>query len=291
MSQQRTSGSLVVANCAIRYLCWGDPQHPPLLLLHGRMSHARCWAFIAPLLASKYYCVAIDSSGMGDSGHRDHYTRATRAEEVRAVALNLQLLGSSQRPILVSHSFGAVVGLDAFNNYPDAFGGLVACDPSFEHPNDWASLQPRQDGAALTRPHRTYADLASAVSRFRFAPAQVSRHLVLEEYIARHSLKPTTGGWCWKFDPLVYSSSEEAHDNWWVHHTQDFVESDAPRAIIYGDRSELITENTVDSVRERCADRVQTYKISEAAHHLMVDQPFKLAEAIDQAVAGLAISH
>lgn len=287
MVQPRTGGDLLVEDCPIHYLSWGNPANRALVFLHGRMSHSRCWAFIAPFLATEYHCVAIDSSGMGDSGHRDQYSRATRATEVKAIADHLELFDRSENPLLVSHSYGAVIGVDVLNKYPSTFGGIIACDPSLHHPKEWASLLPRQDGAGLTRPHRTHADLTSAISRFKFAPTQVSKHPVLEEYIARHSLKETEGGWCWKFDPLVYSASEEGHDNWWLQHTQDLVNLQIPRAIIYGDRSELVSKDTVDAVQERSSDAIQKYEISDAAHHLMVDQPFALVETIRKAILAL----
>lgn len=287
MAYPRTSGFVEVEDCPIHYLCWGDSHKRPLLFLHGRMSHSRCWAFVAPQLAENYYCIAIDSSGMGDSGHRDQYARSTRATEIKAVAKELQLLDKPEQPILVSHSFGAVTAIDALKSYPTAFYGLIACDPSFEHPDGWSSLEPRKDGIGLTRPHRSYSDLSTAMSRFRFAPAQISKQPVLEEYIARHSLKKVDNDWCWKFDPLVYSTSEEGHNDWWIHHTQDFVKLQTPKAIIYAEHSELINQQTVEAVRELCSDYVPIYAIADAAHHLMADQPVPLAQAIQQAVLEL----
>ena len=283
MAHPRTSGSVLVEGCPIHYLSWGSSRRRALIFLHGRMSHSRCWAFIAPQLDDSYYCIAIDSSGMGDSGHRDQYARTTRAAEVKAVAEQLRVLDDSEKPLLVSHSFGAVTGLDVLKQYPTDFGGLIACDPSFEHPDDWSSLQPRQDGTGLTRPHRNHPDLQTAVRRFRFAPPQISNHPVLEEYIARHSVNRVGDGWCWKFDPLVYSESEEGHNDWWVHHTQDFINTQVPKAIIYGERSDLINKRTVDAVRSLCSSSVPTYAIPDAAHHLMVDQPLSLTRAIRQA--------
>ena len=76
----RGNGFVEVEGCPIHYLSWGSPSSPPLLFVHGRMSHARCWAFVAPLLARRFHCVAFDLSGMGDSGHRDTYTYDVRGE-------------------------------------------------------------------------------------------------------------------------------------------------------------------------------------------------------------------
>jgi pimeloyl-ACP methyl ester carboxylesterase len=48
-------------------LSWGDPSKLGVLLLHGFLAHARCFAFITPFLAKEYYVVAYDFFGMGDS--------------------------------------------------------------------------------------------------------------------------------------------------------------------------------------------------------------------------------
>ena len=46
----------------------------------------RCFAFIAPFLAEHYHVVAMDMSGMGDSGWREDYDEETRVRELISVA-------------------------------------------------------------------------------------------------------------------------------------------------------------------------------------------------------------
>ncbi|MEQ8689675.1 MAG: hypothetical protein RIC89_02410, partial [Pseudomonadales bacterium] len=50
----RESGYVTVAGTDIHYLRWGNPALPGVLMTHGFMAHARCWAFIAPLLAERF---------------------------------------------------------------------------------------------------------------------------------------------------------------------------------------------------------------------------------------------
>jgi len=106
-----------VAGTQIHYFVWGDTSRPGVVLTHGFMAHARCWAFIAPLLAgelSDNFCVvAFDLSGMGDSGWRDSYSTEIRAEECAAVAIDAGLTTAGRRPALVCHSYGGGVGLAA----------------------------------------------------------------------------------------------------------------------------------------------------------------------------------
>ena len=284
----RSSNWVSVQGCNIHYFTWGNPKHPGLLFIHGRMSHARCWAFITPYLAQNYYCVAMDFSGMGDSAYRDEYLYAHRIAEVIAVAQESGLHDHTTQPMIVSHSYGAVVGCKAIAAHPRLFGGLIACDPSLSHPDEWPTLAPRTDGPNLTRPHRVFTDLATALSKFRFAPAQVSLHPVLEQYIALHSLKQCSDGWCWKFDPLVYSPMEQGHNNWWVTHTEEFVQLQAPKAIVFGAKSDFVDRISVTAITRHCQTHVPVQEIPWAAHHIMVDQPIALVVAIEQMAQRLA---
>lgn len=59
--------------CPINYLCWGPSGAPGLVFIHGGAAHAHWWSFLVPHLADHYRVVALDLSGHGDSGRRDHY--------------------------------------------------------------------------------------------------------------------------------------------------------------------------------------------------------------------------
>lgn len=284
MHVPRSEGHASVDDCAIHYFTWGDPRYPALVFVHGRMSHARCWAFIAPLLAHRFYCVALDLSGMGDSGHRESYSYATRASEVSEV---LKASGADGPAMMVTHSYGAVVGLNAIREYAPQFRGLIACDPNLAHPDEWSSERPRTDGPELARPGRVYPDLETALSRFRLAPPQDSVEPVLEHYIARHSLEQVAEGWRWKFDPHVYSSHEEGHNDWWVSHSRDFTELEFPKAIIYGRNSAFASDATVRAICDRSPTPIPSTGIPQAHHHIMVDQPIALATSIEAMVDAL----
>ena len=86
MDVPREEGWVTSGGCDIHYFRWGNPANPPLLLMHGFLAHARCFAFIAPFLAEHYHVVAYDLSGMGDSQARESYPDTVRAQEVVDVA-------------------------------------------------------------------------------------------------------------------------------------------------------------------------------------------------------------
>jgi len=100
-----------VQGARIEALSWGERGAPGLLLLHGKMAHARWWSFIAPFFAATHRVVALSFSGMGGSGWRAAYSTQTWADEAIAVAEACGLFASAQKPFVVGHSFGGFVSL------------------------------------------------------------------------------------------------------------------------------------------------------------------------------------
>ena len=276
-----TARQVQVEECAINYLVWNEDETtlPPLVLLHGRMSHAFCWAPVVPLL-NRHPCVAIDFSGMGDSGWREAYSYQDRMSEVCAVVEECGF----EKPILVSHSFGAVIACRLVEQDALRWAGLVACDPSIEHPDLWPQQVPRAEPVALERPHKIRQGPRELVDRFRFAPPQVSCEPAIEEYIAWQGVRQVEGGFSWKFDPRVYSQYEEGHDDWWVGHSQMFCNLWSPKVLIYGGVSEFLNRETVKGIESQAIHLLKSIEIPHAAHHIMADQPVALAVAIGQAV-------
>ena len=51
----------------LHYVAWGDPDAPPVLLIHGGRDHARNWDAVAERLCDRYRLYAVDLRGHGDS--------------------------------------------------------------------------------------------------------------------------------------------------------------------------------------------------------------------------------
>ncbi|WP_084957066.1 alpha/beta fold hydrolase [Thermoactinospora rubra] len=79
---------------------------PPAVLIHGLATPQRSWDRLAPLLASGYRVVTFDLRGHGRSSAAES---CAFADDVRAVMDALHV----ERPLLVGHSLGALLALQA----------------------------------------------------------------------------------------------------------------------------------------------------------------------------------
>src|SRR6478735_469820 len=62
-----TSHSYFSQRLRLHYLDWGNPDAPPLLLVHGNRDHAHNWDWAAARLQDRYHIIAPDLRGHGDS--------------------------------------------------------------------------------------------------------------------------------------------------------------------------------------------------------------------------------
>src|SRR3546814_1661745 len=62
-----TSRTYVSQRLRLHYVDWGNPDAPPLLLLHGGRDHCRNWDWVAQELRSDFHIIAPDLRGHGDS--------------------------------------------------------------------------------------------------------------------------------------------------------------------------------------------------------------------------------
>lgn len=289
--RDRVGGQVEVHGAQINYLRWGDPSKPGVVLTHGFMAHARCWAFIAPLLADDYCLVAFDLSGMGDSGWRSSYDVNVRADECLAVAEAAGLTQGPVKPALVCHSYGASVGLTAAEQFPDAWRTLLVCDMSMLAPGEPSQFEERRKRLEnrQVRPHRVSADLAEVHARFRLAPEQPCANDFLLEYMARHSVKPVDDGWVWKFDPRIMGPDMDRDPDWWHSIAPRFVGLKLPRAIIYGEHSFMMSAQVRAYIRQASGARIPQVGVRDAHHHLMLDQPIGFAATIDALLQSLVL--
>lgn len=285
MDVPREDLEMKIGNANIRYFHWGKAHNQPVILIHGLLSHRRCWAFVAPLLAENYNIFAMDLSGMGDSSHSNNYTLEKRIDEIKDFAEGLNL---KEKPFLVGHSFGGGLLVHLAEKFPHLARAILACDTLMLRPEDVQGFidgrNQRSSFSPGKRKKKIYPDWETIYSRFRLSPEQPVGCPFLFEYMAKHSVKKIDEGWTWKFDPQIINQ-DGGGSFWWSENTEKFCEIEMPKAIIYGKKSQLFSAEMQGYLTKHSKTAFPLVGIPKAHHHVMLDQPLTLANEIEKIFA------
>jgi pimeloyl-ACP methyl ester carboxylesterase len=273
LADRGETARVMVDGVSISYRVWGQRGKPGIALVHGSNAHLEWWRFVAPFLADQFRVVAIDLSGNGDSGWRDRYTGRNFADEVWAVCQAAEL---GARPFVVGHSFGGFVVLETGHHYGDRLGGIILADFTVSPPEAYTEWGGRAEREGKTRrTTRVYAEMETALGRFRLIPEQPCQHPYVVDYIARQSLREVEGGWTWKFDPALFDHLEMGADQ-----CDKFVELKCRSALILGEHSEDSGAQSADYMASITAGILPIVTIPETFHHMMFDEPLATAMTI-----------
>ncbi len=114
---------VTVDGVRLHYLAKGEG--PPVVLIHGNVVTAEdyVWSGVLERVARYHRVIAIDRPGFGYS-ERPRGSMWTAAHQADLLARALNRLGV-ERPVVVGHSWGAIVALELALGHPGAVGGLV----------------------------------------------------------------------------------------------------------------------------------------------------------------------
>lgn len=265
-----------VKGAAIHYLYWNEESEaeaagakPGLVFVHGNGAHAHWWTFIAPFFLREYRIAALDLSGAGDSGRRSRYSPELFADEVIGVAADA---GFGDDTIVVGHSFGGFVTLKTGLLHNDRLTGIVLVDSAVRPPDFKWERDPRR---SPIKPKRVYETFEEALGRFRLMPPQDCSNGFILDYIGRHSLKETGGGWTWKFDDGLFRKM--AFD---TNMHEELARLRCRVGVIYGEDSYLFSQEVADYMFKVLDESVPFVGIPEAQHHLFLDQPLAFVSAL-----------
>lgn len=164
---------------------FGDPEAPPVVLLHGGGQTRHAWKGTARRLAGAgYHALAVDLRGHGDSDWApDHdYSLEAFAEDLRLLATRL-----SRKPVAVGASMGGMTALVLAGELGDPpLSGLILVDvvPRLEEggvsnilafmtaaPHGFASVEEAAEHVARYLPHRPRPrDLSGLEKNLRRSP-------------------------------------------------------------------------------------------------------------------------
>jgi len=147
---------------------WGNPEHLPVLALHGWLDNSASFFALAPLL-KKVYLVALDMAGHGQSSHRPGTFPYNIWEDVAEIFAIADQLGWN-RFALLGHSRGAIIATLAAGTFPQRITHLgliegILPEParSEDSPKQLA-LSIKASQSQQVKPLTIYSDYASAIA-------------------------------------------------------------------------------------------------------------------------------
>jgi pimeloyl-ACP methyl ester carboxylesterase len=173
---------------------WGNPQNPPVILLHALACHSGWWDWVAPLLEKEYYLVAPDLRGHGQSTWADTYRYDDYAEDIE------ELVSQFSHPYaIVGHSMGGYVGLKVASRGVHPPAALLVADMKIDSPE--AELLGLHKAAEKSS--RVYDTLQDAVAKYRLLPPQHTAPMERVRKVAEECYREIeSGGWVERFDRL-----------------------------------------------------------------------------------------
>ena len=223
-----TSQSYISQRLRLHYADWGNPDAPPLLLIHGGQDHCRNWDWVAQELRGDYHIIAPDLRGHGDSAWSPsgEYGMSAYVYDI-AQLIHQQNLAPVR---IIAHSMGGNVALRYAGVYPETVTKLVSIEGLGPSP---AMMRRRVETSAprrlrawieqkrgfAGRAPRRYATIEDAFHRMQ----EENRHLTPEQarYLTVHGAAQNEDGtYSWKFDNYCRSNSptdlaeKDLHELW-----------------------------------------------------------------------------
>jgi pimeloyl-ACP methyl ester carboxylesterase len=267
------------------YVTWGDPSLPVLICLHGLRGYARTFDMIAHRMQDRFYVVALDQRGRGDTDwdpDRNYYTDQYVADlEAFIDALNFK------RVHLLGHSMGGANALMYAGRHPDRVVSLILEDsgPGAANPGSAGVARIFEE---LKKTPMAFSNWDEAEAFWRKARPNVSDAAIASR--VKNSLKELQGELVWKHDQagiaacrISPAEGRGAPDLW---PSVDRV--DCPALILRGAKSDYLKLETATAVCER-NDRFAMHEIAEAGHYVHDDNLtdfMKIADPFLQENAG-----
>lgn len=268
-SQEAEVREVEVEGAMVRYRCWGmdDASKPGLLFVHGFLAHARWWDHIAPHFADRYRVMAIDMTGMGDSGRRPSYSRKQYGREFIAAAEQSGI----DRMTIVAHSFGSVSSLHAAKIRPDLVDRVVVIDAHV--------FRSEEEANAPVPVEKFYPSMEEGLKRYRLTPPGAWPDPDIRAYVGRHSIRETPQGWAWKFDPEIFRNAHRERIRDGIRGLKTPVE------YIHAGRSEIVGMAEMQAFLDNMPSCGKPVEIPFSHHHIMIEDPRSLIAALNGLLA------
>lgn len=249
----------------LHYLTWGEKGNPVVIMLHGLRSYALTWHILAPILAERFYVIALDQRGRGKSNwapQPETYQTTYYVQDIEDLVNHEKL----EEFMIVGHSLGGANALEYTRKHPQQVKALV-----IEDIGPGSSIQ--GDGAERIRREMKNTPLAFQSWDEAAEFWKKLRPLIDQKGIQSrldNTLLEKNGSIVWRHDQKGIAQARltiPSVDLW-----PAVEQLSCPTLFIKGGLSDFLTLETIDQIRSKKPD-IQFIEVAGASHYVHDDQP------------------
>jgi esterase len=243
---------------------YGEPEHPPLLLLHGLFGASGNWMGVVKRLRADFRLILPDLRNHGRSSHDALMDYPSMADDLQLLLDRLQLDSAS----LLGHSMGGKAAMWLALTQPERVDRLVIADIA---PVDYPSRFERIFQGLQQLPLAAIADRGSADQHLaQWVPERAVRQYLLQNLVKR------SGTWQWRLNLPVLSAARET--------LSGFPQSDGfsfagEVLLLHGERSDYVKPEYRANIMRRFP-LARLRMLPGAGHWLYAEQPEAFSRAV-----------
>lgn len=250
---------------------WGQPENPPVILLHGGGQTRHAWKGTGEILAaSGFYALSFDARGHGDSDWtRGEYGHDMMADDLSALIAGLEL----DAPVLVGASMGGLTSLNALGSARVKASALILVDiaPTI---NPAGADRVRAFMSQKPEGFESLEEVADAISSYQ---PQRDRPRKLDG-LAKNIRLGKNERYYWHWDPTFLDQKRDPNAQ------QAFLSESArglsiPTLLVRGGMSDVLSEEGAAEFLSLCP-HAEYANVTEAAHMVAGDRNDLFTDAV-----------
>lgn len=251
----------------------GDPDHPPVLLLHGIGRSLEDWAPQWERLAGAYRVITLDIPGFGFSSRPSELV--TLAALAQGVADTLDALGERRRLNVIGNSLGGAVALQLLVLQPERVASLVLVNSAGfgrEVTMLLRMLTLPVIGRMATR--RTTRASARILERSIFADRSLASRQRIEHAVAIG--RQPDSGFVMREIAGELATGRGVKDDWRAELSSAAAQHPRPTLLIWGDRDRVLPAHHLETA-QRLMPHAKTYLFNGIGHMPQIECPDEFA--------------
>ncbi len=242
----------------------GDPQRPPLLLVHGLFGSSGNWTGVAKRLQADYRLILPDLRNHGRSPHHQSMDYPAMAADLSALLDRLEIESAS----LVGHSMGGKAAMWLALTQPERVERLVTADIApVSYPSRFNAIFRGLCELPLT-------ELEQRETADRLLAAQIPERSV-RQYLLQNLVKRPEG-WQWRFNLPVLEGAIDTLSGFPAVEAMSYA---GEVLVLYGERSDYVLPEYGDRIRS-LFPLARLRMLAQAGHWIYAEQPEAFSRAV-----------